>query len=58
MRWDLVMHNKNLENVAKFEYFVTTVTNRNYIPQEIKIRQNLGNACYPPIHKFSSLPKK
>jgi hypothetical protein len=32
--------------VEKFKYFGMTVTNKNCIPEEIKIILNLGNAYY------------
>jgi len=41
--------------MARFRYLGTKVTNQNHIHKEIKIRLNLGNACYHSVqHLLSS----
>jgi hypothetical protein len=36
------------ENLAKFKYLETTITNQNYIYKEVKSRLDSGYACYDP----------
>jgi ribosomal protein S2 len=38
--------NRCFENLAKFRYLGTTITNQNLVQEEIKMRLNSGNACY------------
>jgi len=40
--------------VEEFKYLGTTLTNKNYIQEEIKCRLNLGNACYYSVQNLLS----
>jgi len=40
--------------VEEFKYLGTTLTNQNSIPEEIKSRLRLGNACYHSVQNLSS----
>jgi archaellum component FlaC len=46
--------NELFENVEKFKYLGTTLTNQTDIRDEIKSRLNSGNACYHSVQNLSS----
>jgi hypothetical protein len=41
--------NRWFENVTQFRYLGTIITNENLIQEEIKMRLNSDNACYPSV---------
>jgi hypothetical protein len=51
---DIKIANRSFENVPQFKYLGTTVTNQNFIQEEIKRRWNSGNACYHSFQNLSS----
>jgi hypothetical protein len=44
--------NSSIERVKEFKYLGTTLTNKNYIQEEIKSRLKLGNACYYTVQNL------
>jgi hypothetical protein len=49
---DIKTANRSFENVGQFKYLGTTLTNQNFIGEEIKRRLNSGNACYHLIQNL------
>jgi hypothetical protein len=57
---DIKVANRSFENVAQFKCLGATVTNTNYIQEEMKRSLNPGNACYHLVQNLlsSRLPFK
>ena len=46
--------NSSFERLEEFKYLGTTLTNQNYIQEEIKGRLKSGNACYHSVQNLLS----
>ena len=46
--------NSSIERVEEFKYLGTTLTNQNFIQEEIKSRLKSGNACYYSVQNLLS----
>jgi hypothetical protein len=50
----LKIESRSFEGVAKFRCLGTTLTDQNWLQEEIKSRINSGNACYHSVHSLLS----
>jgi hypothetical protein len=46
---DIKIANRSFQNVSRFKYLETTVTNQNLVQEEVKRRLISGNACYHSV---------
>jgi len=49
-----IAYNSTFERVKEFKYLGTNLTQQNSIPEEIKSRLRLGNACYHLVQNLLS----
>ena len=52
--YSIRIYNNSIERVEEFKYLGTTLTNKNFIQEEIKSRLKLGNACYYSVQNLLS----
>jgi hypothetical protein len=53
-KYSIKIADRSFEDVAKFKYLGTTLTDENHMHEEIKSRLNWGNACYHSVHSLLS----
>jgi hypothetical protein len=55
-RRNLMTATKPFEDVEKFKYLGTNVTDRNFVQEEIKSRLNSGSVCHHSVYTVFCLP--
>jgi hypothetical protein len=53
-KYSIKIANRSFEDVAKFRYLGTTLTDQNHMHEEINSRLNSGNACYHSVQSLLS----
>jgi hypothetical protein len=53
-KYGIKIANRSFEGVAKFKYLGTTLTDQNFMQEEIKSRLKLENACYHSVQSLLS----
>jgi hypothetical protein len=53
-KYSIKIANRSFEDVAKFRYLGTTLTDQNHMHEDIKSRPNSGNACCRSVHSLLS----
>jgi len=51
---NIKIDNSSFERMAEFTYLGTTLTNQNYIQEEMKSKLKSGNACYHSVQNLLS----
>jgi hypothetical protein len=53
-KYSVKIANRSFEDVAKFKYLLTALTDQNHMHKGIRSRLNSGNACYHSVQSLLS----